>query len=420
MRIAMVGNFGLDYKGTMAARALPIARELSRRGHRVEMFLLDDSTSRLEGLDVDGVRVRLVQPRPAVLDRSGRGSGWSTSDPTRSAASVAALAIELPWAALCSHPDVVYAFKPIGYAGLSLLVAWALGALGHRRLLVVDADDWEGSGGWAERDQVSALRRAVVDWQERWCLSHADVVTVASRELERLVRAGYNQTVVYVPNAASPDSPGWRVGNPDALRRALGLTSQPIVLAYTRFVEFSSTRLADVAAMILGRAPDARLVVAGQGLAGEERAFARLMSERGFADRVHLLGWTKLEDLSDVFAAADLALYPLDDTRLNRAKCPMKLVDLLLAGVPVVADAVGQANEYVQDGSTGVLVPAGDVEAMAQRAIDLLDDRGRRQSLGAQARKRMLSTWAWSSQTDTIDRAIRNAARGILGQDSRV
>jgi glycosyltransferase involved in cell wall biosynthesis len=414
MRIAIVGNFGLGYKGTMAARALPIARELSRRGHEVEIFLPDDGTSSIG--DIDRVRMRPIGVPATAMVHAGPSPDSTGQRANVGLVNLTNLAFMLPWRALRSNPDVIYAFKPIAFSGLCLLAAWALGQAGRRRLLVVDADDWEGSGGWADRDGASVVRRTIVDWQEQWCLTHADLVTVASRALEATIPPA-RRPVVYAPNAASSDSPGWRVGDASALRKTLGLTIQPIVLAYTRFVEFSPVRLAEVAFRILTRAPDAELVVAGLGLAGEERRFDRLAIEHGLAGRVHLLGWIKAEDLPDVFAAADLALYPLDDTLLNRAKCPMKLVDLLLAGVPVVADSVGQAREYVQDGVTGALVAAGDVDAMANRAIDLLNDRARRLDLGARARQCMLSDWTWSKQADAIDEALRDAAARLARKE---
>src|SRR5262249_5239373 len=96
----------------------------------------------------------------------------------------------------------------------------------------------------------------------------------------------------------------------------------------------------------------------------------------------------------------------LDDTRLNRAKCPMKLVDLLLAGVPVVADDVGQASEYVADGQTGRLVSPGDVAAMAAAAVDLLRDPSRRQALGHAARASLLTHWTRARQADAIEVAL--------------
>ena len=130
-----------------------------------------------------------------------------------------------------------------------------------------------------------------------------------------------------------------------------------------------------------------------KGLRGEEVRFAQMAAGAGLGSAVHLLGWMPVDALPDVFAAADVALYPLDDTLLNRTKCVMKLVDLLLAGVPVVADAVGQAAEYVEDGGTGLLVPPGDVAAMARAAVALLREAAKGRALGEAARADMLARW---------------------------
>ena len=95
------------------------------------------------------------------------------------------------------------------------------------------------------------------------------------------------------------------------------------------------------------------------------------------------------------------------DNLLNRAKCPMKLVDLLLAGVAVVADRVGQASEYIENESTGRLVQPGDVRSMAAAASLLLRDEELRKRFGAAARSAILAGWSWSEQTTRIDQAIR-------------
>jgi glycosyltransferase involved in cell wall biosynthesis len=393
MRIAIVGNFGLSYKGTMAARALPIAAELAKRGHRVAAFLPADPGENPAPTPVQLVRAGPVRGKTALPRAIGHL--W--------------LGLRLTWLALHFRPDVLYAFKPKGYAGLALLVFWLLRRAGlTRAILALDADDWEGAGGWSDREERPAWLAGFVTWHERWCLRHADVVTVASRELARLV-ARERATGVYAPNAASPASPGWELGQRGRGRRALGLGDAPVVLAYTRFVEFAPARLVDTFAKIRGEVPEARLLVAGKGLGDEDATLARLARERGLDGAVCQLGWTDRRDLPDVFAAADVALYPLDDTRLNRAKCPMKLVDLLLAGVPVVADDVGQASEYVADGQTGRLVPPGDVAAMAAAAVDLLRDPVRRQALGHAARASLLTHWTWARQADRVAEALEAA-----------
>lgn len=55
-------------------------------------------------------------------------------------------------------------------------------------------------------------------------------------------------------------------------------------------------------------------------------------------------GWEDGDSMRDYFAAADLAICPLEDSLLNRARCPAKLVDLLAAGLAVVADDVGEVG----------------------------------------------------------------------------
>jgi glycosyltransferase involved in cell wall biosynthesis len=397
MRIAIVGNFGLGYKATMSARAMPIARELARHGHTVGVFVPADGGSVVN----EGAGPRIFQIRFSAPRQSRRA--------TDSLFGHLGVSTQLMWQVLRFRPDVLYAFKPKAYAGLALLIVWAMRRVGLGHVaLALDADDWEGIGGWADRDPGPWWQRRLTIWQEAWCLRHADVVTVASQELAWLASCS-NPAVVYAPNAASPTSPGWRQGDGRRIRAAQHLGDDPVVLAYTRFVEFVPARLFATFQAIVRAVPTAHLLVAGEGLRGEERSFAACAAGGGLANRVHVLGWTRPEVLPDVFAAADVALYLLDDTRLNRAKCPMKLVDLLLAGVAVVADGVGQANEYVVEGTTGQLTPPGDVEAMATAALSLLRDPARRSAFGTAARASILANWSWVTQAQQIESALRVA-----------
>jgi glycosyltransferase involved in cell wall biosynthesis len=391
LRITIVGNFGLSNKATMSARAMPIAHALAELGHQVTVILPADSPDPPALATSDGVRLILL----------GRGRA-------RSFPGQLACGLRLTSVALRTCPDVLYAFKPKAYAGLSLLAFWLWRQLGLiTTTIVLDTDDWEGKGGWADRDHASAWQRLLVSWHERWCLSHADLVTVASRELERLA-AAEGATTVYTPNAASLFSPGWEPGDGRAIRESLAIGNRPVVLAYTRFVEFAPRRLVEVFAQIHRRRPEACFLVVGKGLGGEEEEFTQLVSEFGLHEVVHQVGWVPAPELPNYLAAADVAVYLLDDTLLNRAKCLMKLVDLLLAGVPIVADAVGQANEYIQNDKTSLLVSPGDIEAMAQRVVDLLDNPERRCRLGQAARAHLLHDWTWESQAAVVVDSMMN------------
>jgi len=327
-------------------------------------------------------------------------------------------ALRLARRALVLRPDVIHLFKPKAYSGL---VHWLLAAApplyGGR--LVVDSDDWEGPGGWNELAGYSPLQRRFFAWQERWGLTHADAVTVASRTLESLVWSlGVPQErVFYVPN-----------GSQGGVRVVDGVQpSGKTILLYTRFFEFPVERVIDVFLQVREMLPSARLLVVGKGLFGEEEAFLRLARGAGLSVRdggsaavdqeglwsgrpdVAYAGWVPKERVPDMFAQAKVAIYPFEDTLVNRAKCAVKLVDLLASGVPVVAEDVGQNGAYIRHGETGVLVPPGDTAVFAQAVARILRDDALRTGIGRRAAQDIEERFGWHNLVGTVERAYEAA-----------
>ena len=389
MRIAMIGPFGLRPKGTMSARALPLARELAKRGHAVKVLMPPWHTPNEEARrwQEDGVHLEYVALGPNVPGLSHL-----------------AVTCRLLWKALDWRPDVVHCFKPKAYAGLVAWALWQMRRLGLTRArLVVDEDDWEGPGGWNELEPYTAIMRGFFRWQERWGLCHNDAVTVASRALQSLTWSlGVPpDRVHYVPNGGARIG----LGNQTSIEAQHALGDGPMLLLYTRFFEYNVARILEVLNQVVQAIPGTRLLVVGQGLyARDDRRFDQLVAERGLGEQVQRVGWGKdvEERLVDYFSLADVALYPMDDTLINRTKCAVKLVDLLWAGVPVVADAVGQNREYIVHGETGVLVDAGDATAMARAVIRLLRDNQRRRAMGAASAAHMRAHFGWGVLVENL------------------
>jgi len=385
MRIVMIGPFGLRPLGTMSARALPMARALARRGHEVTLLLPPwqnpeaSGQSREEG-GVAVENIHLLPRVPGIFHLS--------------------TALRLARRALALRPDVVHLFKPKAYSGLA---HWLLAGLprARRPRLVVDADDWEGAGGWNEIGPYTPIQRRFFAWQERWGLTHADAVTVVSRTLESLVWAlGVPPPrVFYVPSGLKD----WNLARDT--RRPTGDVRAPLILLYTRFFEFPVSRVIDVLQHVRNALPDARLLVVGKGLFGEENHLKQTAQRAGLAEAVEYVGWVDVEALPGYFSRATLAIYPLDDTLLNRAKGVVKLVDLLAAGVPVVAEAVGQSRELIRHGETGWLVPPGDAAAFAEGVIRLLQNAPLRERLGQAAVRDVRQRLSWGRLAGTVERA---------------
>ncbi len=111
-----------------------------------------------------------------------------------------------------------------------------------------------------------------------------------------------------------------------------------------------------------------------------------------------------------------MAIYPFDDTLLNRTKCPVKLLELLAAGVPVVGDAVGQIAEVVVEGETGHLVRPGDEVAFVEAVLDLLADPTRLARMRLAARADVASRYVGIASPALPTRPI-NTPYGVAQPD---
>ncbi|NTU81015.1 MAG: glycosyltransferase family 4 protein, partial [Chloroflexales bacterium] len=291
--------------------------------------------------------------------------------------------------------------------------------------LVVDADDWEGPGGWNELLPYPAYARALFAWQERDLPRRASAVTVASRTLESLVwsMGAEPRRVVYLPNGAEdqrpmandegPRAPALAPPSPEPSARSSPLVARPssTMLLYTRFWELDLAELAAALAAIHAARPAARLLVVGRGENGEERELLALAARAGFAPMLDYRGWLEPAAIPMALASARIALVPARDTLINRARCSAKLLELMGAGLAVVASDVGEARSFVQSERSGLLVPPGDPAALAAAAIRLIDDgelRGRL-AAGAQA---AAASFSWDALAPLAERAYRVAMGG--------
>ena len=122
-------------------------------------------------------------------------------------------------------------------------------------------------------------------------------------------------------------------------------------------------------------------------------------------------GWVEPHAIPALLATADVALVPMDDTLINRARSSAKLLELMAAGLPIVAGRVGQVIEYIEDGRSGLLVVPGDPAALARATLALLSDPALRERLGQGARARVAQHYTWDYLAQTAESAYQLARR---------
>jgi glycosyltransferase involved in cell wall biosynthesis len=140
----------------------------------------------------------------------------------------------------------------------------------------------------------------------------------------------------------------------EELRRSFGMNGTTLAFAG----RLTAQKALGVALGALARVDDVALLIAGDG--DERRSLEATAAELGLASRVRFLGPLPRERIVELFRAADASI--LSSSWEN---FPHTVVEALAAGTPVLATATGGVAEVVRDGENGLLVPSGDVEALA-------------------------------------------------------
>ena len=167
-----------------------------------------------------------------------------------------------------------------------------------------------------------------------------------------------------------------------AVRDEIGADEEDVVLTFVGRVV--PIKRVDLLLRAVARSARLRVVVVGDGeLRGRLEALSR---ELGIGGDVSFLGYRR--DLPAIAAATDVAV-------LGSANegTPVSLIEAAAAGRPAIATRVGGVSEVVTP-ETGLLVPSGDPEALAEAIVKLAADADLRGRLGATARERALSRYS--------------------------
>jgi glycosyltransferase involved in cell wall biosynthesis len=280
--------------------------------------------------------------------------------------------------------DVLYASKLRATSYGLALVARAR----RRRPLVVDIDDWElgffhRGGAWGRLGRAMNLSNPnglPWTWLAERLAGRADAVTVSSRFLER--RFGG----VLIPHVRDTDA--WAPERFDraAGRALLGVADERVVMFLGTPRGFKGVRELVAAVGALG--PGVVLALVGV------RADSSL-AESLRRPWVRTVGTVPFADVPRYLVAADVVAVPQLATPDTVGQVPAKLFDAMALGRPVVSTSVSMIPEIL-DGC-GVVVPPGDVAALAEGLRRLLASPGEAERLGALARARCIERYSFTA-----------------------
>ncbi len=206
----------------------------------------------------------------------------------------------------------------------------------------------------------------------------AHIIAVSGAVRDNLVQAGYDSARITVIHNGVPDGPAGAAtaGVRGALRAELGIPEQ--VMAVVNAGRFVADKGQDLLLRAMPKWPaDVHLYLIGDPDTEYGRQVRQLPHD---ASRVHFLGYRK--DVQRILPAFDI--YALSS---KREALGLSLIEAFAAGLSVVATAVGGVPEIVLHEDTGLLVPAGDTDALGEAVARLYAKPGLKQALAARGRQ---------------------------------
>lgn len=231
----------------------------------------------------------------------------------------------------------------------------------------------------------SRQRRASIAAITRWVCRRVDAVRVVqSGQIAEVVALGVPAERISVVGSRCDttqyDRAKWR-DQGDSVRRERVPSARFLAVYVGTLIEGKGVQVAIEAwAGLRDRLPGAHLLIVGDG--PYRPALEQLVDRHGLRHAVHFIGAAAYDDVPAYLAAADAFVF----TSFSEGS-PRAVIEAMSMSLPVVATHVGGIPELIADGATGLLVPAGDRDALADCLVTLAGDAEYAARLGAAARR---------------------------------
>lgn len=325
------------------------------------------------------------------------------------------------------HPnEAVRSGSPLLLLNRVTMLARTLSRFSHYlrrdKIDVIDAHLGPGNlvgvvAGTLTRTPVAVTTYHVEQWDPAWLwrrvhpstLRSASAVITDSQacgdQLSSFMRRP-DAAITIIPNGVDPPA---SARSRIEMRRALGLPEDERVRVIGQVATLLPTKgqivLADAAKTVLRRHPDTAFLMVGFPRDHSYReALVRHVEELGLRDRVHVESYPG--NIGDVWKAIDIHAHP---TLLD--SLPQAIMEAMSLGLPSVVTPVGGIPTLVEHDVTGLIVPAGDSEALAAALIRLLDEPSTAKRLGAAALDRYRSRYTTAIMTKALEDLFAGLAR---------
>lgn len=159
----------------------------------------------------------------------------------------------------------------------------------------------------------------------------------------------------------------------------------------------SSTRsgthlVLEALALLARRGLRPRLLLVGEPEGEVARILGELISRHGLSDQVHITGHVPHREVAKHLAESRIGIVPLLDYPKFHRNIACKAFEYMACGMPTIASDLPPQRLFLHD-EIAVFFPCGDVQSLANRMVELIDNPARCETMGQRARKDVEERW---------------------------
>lgn len=259
---------------------------------------------------------------------------------------------------------------------------------------------------------LTGIHRTVAEKQARFTYQLADQIICVSNQAKAHLASKWQvdpQKINVMPNGVDVDLFSQQF-DPHPVRKEWRLGEGPVICFVGGFQKWHGLEnLVDSFKTVSQSMPETRLLLVGDGPYREE--LDQKIAASGVQEKVIVTGFLPQERVPELMAAADIAVLPYPELPQDLWFSPLKLYEYMAAGKTVVASRAGQIAEVISDGETGILIKPGDVGALTNALLGLLNNEPERRRLAENGRLQAVKHHSWANYITRLETIYAKAIR---------
>lgn len=253
--------------------------------------------------------------------------------------------------------------------------------------------------------------------QEDKCLKEADLIITVSEVNAQFIRdRGIDPNkILVIPNGVDIDVFKWKAPEFD--------DSSPLRLIYSgTMTKWQGVHHAIEAAQLYSKDYPVKLTLAGPCKYKERKLIFRSIDRLKMNDYVEVIGPVKQKELVKLLHLSDVALAPLpaNDRNLEQGCCPLKVLEAMAAGTPVISSDIPVVQELAENSKEAILVRPSSAKAIKDGLLELKKNQNLFMELSVAARARIEKDFQWSRATNQLLKAYHQFMNSERRKDLEV